>query len=371
MLPSDRIREDVREFTPYSPGLSMEEIKERYGLTRVVKLASNENPLGASPLVKRVLARKADMVFRYPRAGNPALVAALAAAHHVPPACVVAGNGSDEIIDLLVRVTCRPGQDNVVAFAPCFSIYVQQTRLCGVELRQPPLGPDFAFDLPALARACDDRTALVFLTNPDNPSGYAVPADQVVALAGSLPPKALLVVDEAYVDFAAPEADYSMLARWGQCDNVVVLRTFSKLYGLAGLRLGFGVMPEWLADYLLRVRLPFSVNLLAEAAGIAALEDRPFLQASRDTVLRGRALLAETLAALGCRVHPSQANFLMFAPPPGCAAKALFTAMLERGIIIRSLASYGLPDLLRVSIGNDEENELFLAAMKDILAHGC
>ncbi|EHJ47979.1 histidinol-phosphate aminotransferase [Solidesulfovibrio carbinoliphilus subsp. oakridgensis] len=372
MQPTDRIREDVREFTPYAPGLSMEEIKERYGLARVVKLASNENPLGASPLVKRVLARKADMVFRYPRAGNPALVAALAEAHGVPRGCVVAGNGSDEIIDLLVRVTCRPGVDNVVAFAPCFSIYVQQTKLCGVELRQPPLGPDFAFDLPALAGACDAKTALVFLTNPDNPSGYAVPADQVVALAKSLPPRALLVVDEAYVEFADPEADHSMLPRWGQCDNVVVLRTFSKLYGLAGLRLGLGVMPEWLADYLLRVRLPFSVNLLAEAAGIAALEDTPFRQASLETVLRGRRLLAEKLTGLGCRVYPSKANFLMFAPPsPQCGAADVFKALLGRGIIIRALKSYGLPELLRVSIGNDEENDLFLAAMKDLVENGC
>ncbi|MHC1791738.1 histidinol-phosphate transaminase [Solidesulfovibrio sp.] len=367
MQPSDRVREDVREFTPYAPGLSMEEIKEQYGLTRVIKLASNENPLGASPLVKRVLARKADTVFRYPRAGNPALTAALAAFHAVPGDCVVAGNGSDEIIDLLVRVTCRPGQDNVVAFAPCFSIYVQQTRLCGVELRQPPLGPDFAFDLPALAGACDERTALVFLTNPDNPSGHAVPAGDIVALARSLPPRALLVVDEAYAEFAEPAERYSMLARFAECDNVVVLRTFSKLYGLAGLRLGYGAMPAWLADYLLRVRLPFSVNLLAEAAGLAALEDADFVSASLTQVRRGRELLAKTLTDQGCRVYPSQANFLMFKPP--CPAPDLFTGLLSRGIIIRALKSYGLPELLRVSIGNNEENEAFLAAVKDILDH--
>ncbi|KHK01072.1 histidinol-phosphate transaminase [Desulfovibrio sp. TomC] len=367
MQPSDRVRDDVREFTPYAPGLSMEEIKERYGLSRVIKLASNENPLGASPLVKRVLARKADMVFRYPRAGNPALVAALAAHHGVPAACVVAGNGSDEIIDLLVRVTCRPGIDNVVAFAPCFSIYVQQTRLCGVELRQPPLAADFAFDLSALAGACDERTSLVFLTNPDNPSGHAVPAEDILALARTLPPKALLVVDEAYAEFAEPAERYSMLARFAQCDNVVVLRTFSKLYGLAGLRLGYGVMPDWLADYMLRVRLPFSVNLLAEAAGLAALEDVDFVTASLETVRQGRALLVAKLTDMGCRVYPSQANFLMFKPP--YPAADVFEGLLSRGIIVRALKSYGLPDLLRVSIGNDEENAAFLAAFKDIIDH--
>ena len=368
MQPTDRIREEVRAFTPYSPGLSMDEIKERYGLTRVVKLASNENPLGASPLVQRTLRDKADSVFRYPRAGNPALTAALGKAFGVSPSCIVAGNGSDEIIDLLVRVTCRPGIDNVVAFAPCFSIYVSQTRLCGVTLRQPPLGKDFAFDLDALVGAADDNTSLVFLTNPDNPSGYAVPAETVMALAKRLPPKALLVVDEAYVDFAEPEATHSMLPRFGQCDNVVVLRTFSKLYGLAGLRLGFGVMPEWLADALLRVRLPFSVNLLAEAAGIAALEDTVFRQASLEAVLRGRSMLTRELTALGCHVYPSQANFIMFRPP--LPALGIFETLLSRGIIIRALKSYGLPDLLRLSIGTDEENALFLTAFKDIVDHG-
>ena len=368
MQPSERVREEVREFSPYVPGLSMDEIRERYGLARIIKMASNENPLGASPLVKRVLARKADTVFRYPRSGNPALVAGFAAAHGLSPACVVAGNGSDEIIDLLVRVTARPGRDNVVAFSPCFSIYVQQTRLCGVELRQMPLGPDFRFDFAALTRLVDANTSLVFVTNPDNPSGYAVPAEELLRLARSLPEKALLVVDEAYVDFAEPEADYSMLARFGQCDNVVVLRTFSKLYGLAGLRLGFGVMPEVLADTVLRVKLPFSVNLLAEAAGLAALEDRPFLAATRETVLRGRERLSRELADCGCQVFPSQANFLMVTPP--VPALELYEALLARGIIVRSLKSYGLPDKLRISIGNDEENESFLAAVRDILNHG-
>lgn len=368
MQPSERVREDVREFAPYVPGLSMDEIRERYGLSRIIKMASNENPLGASPLVKRVLARKADTVFRYPRSGNPALVAGFAAAHGLPAACVVAGNGSDEIIDLLVRVTAQPGRDNVVAFSPCFSIYVQQTRLCGVELRQQPLGPDFRFDFSALTRLVDAHTALVFVTNPDNPSGYAVPADELIRLARELPEKALLVVDEAYADFAEPEAAYSMLARFGQCDNVVVLRTFSKLYGLAGLRLGFGAMPEWLADTMLRVKLPFSVNLLAEAAGLAALEDKPFLEASRDTVVAGRRRLTRELADCGCQVFPSQANFLMVTPPK--PALDVYEALLARGIIVRSLKSYGLPDKLRISVGNDEENTAFLEAMRDILHHG-
>ncbi len=362
------VRDEVRGFTPYSPGLSIDEIKERYGLARVIKLASNENPLGVSALVTRALTRKAGLVFRYPRSGNPALVAAIARTFGLDPAGVVTGNGSDEVIDLLVRVTARPGADNVVAFRPCFSIYVHQSRLCGVDLRQIPLRPDFSFDFEALLGAVDDHTALVFVTNPDNPSGHAVPAGELADLAGKLPPRAILVVDEAYADFADPAGEYTLLPRLGELPNVVVLRTFSKMYGLAGLRLGFGAMCAPLADYLCRVRLPFSVNLLAEAAGLAAMEDAHFLAATRETVLRGRESVSRELACLGCRVYPSMANFLMFAPPRPAAD--VFEELLRRGIIVRPLTSYGLPDMLRVSLGSDEENAAFLEAMGEIVGHG-
>ena len=361
------VRDEVRGFTPYSPGLSIEEIKEKYGLARVIKLASNENPLGVSALVARVLSRKAGLVFRYPRSGNPALVSGIARSFGLDPAGVVTGNGSDEIIDLLVRVTARPGLDNVVAFRPCFSIYVHQTRLCGVSLRQVPLGPDFRFDFEALLAAVDGNTALVFVTNPDNPSGYAVPAEQLAELAGKLPPRAILVVDEAYADFADPAGEYTLLPRLSELRNVVVLRTFSKMYGLAGLRLGFGAMAAPLADYVRRVRLPFSVNLLAEAAGMAAMEDVHFLAATRETVLRGRESVSRELSRLGCRVFPSMANFLMFVPPRPAAE--VFEELLRRGIIVRPLTSYALPDLLRVSLGADEENAAFLAAMEEIVGH--
>lgn len=365
MDPKDTLRPEVLEFTPYSPGLSIDEIKERYKLPSVIKLASNENPLGASPLVQRVLSRRSEVVFRYPQSGNPRLVKAIAEHHGVPVECVVPGNGSDEIIDLLLRVKARPGVDNVVAFQPCFSIYRLQAKLCGVEMRQAPLAQDFRFPFESMLELCDENTALVFLTNPDNPSGHAVKAAEIAYLAKAMPPRALLVVDEAYVEFAEPEQEYSVMNRLESLPNVVVLRTFSKLYGLAGLRLGFGVMPAWLADLVMRVRLPFSVNLLAEAAGMAALEDTHFRVATLETVRKGRAWLTAELERLGCTVQPSQANFLLFTPPT--EAKALFEALLARGIIIRPLASYGLPECLRVSIGSEPENRAFIQAMSEIM----
>jgi len=365
MDPRDTLRPEVLEFTPYSPGLSIDEIKERHGLASVIKLASNENPLGASPLVTRVLARRAESVFRYPQSGNPRLVKAIADFHGIDPARVAPGNGSDEIIDLMLRVKARPGQDNVVAFQPCFSIYRLQARLCGVELRQAPLREDFSFPFEELLGLCDENTALVFVTNPDNPSGHAVKAAELAYLAKALPPRALLVVDEAYVEFAQPEEDYSVLGRLESLPNVAVLRTFSKLYGLAGLRLGFGAMPPWLADYILRVRLPFSVNLLAEAAGMAALEDVHFRRATLETVRSGRDHLHAELTRLGCRPSPSMANFILFTPPAD--AGKLFQALLAKGIIIRPLASYGLPASLRVSIGSEPENKAFIQALEEAL----
>ena len=361
----DSVRPEVEGFTPYAPGLSIDEIQARYGLSQVIKLASNENPLGASPQVCAALARHAAKAFRYPQGGNPRLVAALARHHGLDPARVVAGNGSDELIDLLIRARAVPGRHNVVTFRPCFSIYALQTRFCGVELRQAPLKEDFSFDYEALLGLVDADTVLVFVTTPDNPSGYCPPVAELAKLAQALPAACLLVLDEAYMDFAEDESAHSLLPELDAFPNAAVLRTFSKSFGLAGLRLGYALLPPQLAGYLWRVRLPFSVNILAEEAGLAALDDTVFREESLRVVRNGRETLSRELRGLGCRVWPSQANFLMFRPPAGSPpAPELFEHLLRRGIIIRPLAGYGLPDLLRVSIGTEEENRRFLDACK-------
>jgi histidinol-phosphate aminotransferase len=276
----------------------------------------------------------------------------------------VAGNGSDEIIDLLIRATAEPGRDHVLAFDPCFNIYRLQSRLCGVDFRQIALRSDFTFPMQGLLDAVNDATAIVFLTTPDNPSGFAPPVEEVMDLHRRLPENCLLVVDEAYMDFAVPRERHSIIALAGGVPNLVVLRTFSKLYGLAGLRLGYGVISPSLADTLLRVKLPFSVNVLAEAAGIAALDDEAFRNATVATVVRGREMLTHGLAEIGFLVYPSQANFILVKPP--LAASELFEKLLRRGIIVRPLSSYGLPDHLRISIGNDRENNELMKAMRDI-----
>ena len=366
------VRPEIASLSAYVPGMSIAEVRERYGLSRVIKMASNENPLGVSPLVRKVLATSLEEAFRYPQGGNPALREALARAHHVSPERIVVGNGSDEIIDMLIRMLAVPGRHSVVCFEPCFSLYPIQARICGVETRRCPLSPDYSFDLDALFSLVDAGTRLVFVTTPDNPSGYCPPLTAMRRLAEQLEkhfPRCLLVVDEAYMDFAGDspedEARFSLLASGDVPDNVAIMRTFSKSYGLAGLRLGYGILPAELAQYYWRARLPFSVNILAEEAGIAVLQDSTFRAATLECVRAGRRRLTEGLRALGCTVWPSAANFIMMQLPEGCGtAAACFEALLQRGIIIRPLKSYSLPDHLRVSVGSDEENTAFLEAMK-------
>lgn len=364
-----RVHPAIADFTPYEPGKTIAAIQEQYGLSRVIKLASNENPLGTSAVVQEVIRRHAAYSFRYNQAGTPALSDAIGKHLGISSQCIVAGNGSDELIDLLIRVKARPGKDTVLTFCPCFALYVLQARLCGVTVRQAPLNPDMSFSFSALLEQADETTALCFVTTPDNPSGYSPAVTELEYLARSLPPQCLLVIDEAYMDFVDCVDKYSLLPRLGELDNVIILRTFSKMYGLAGLRLGYAVCPPWLAQAMLTVKPPFSVNHLAEAAGIAALEDTAFFQASKKAVLQGRAVLEKGLTGLGCTVYPSQANFLLFCPPPegNKSAQTIFELLLQKGIIIRALQSYGLERHLRVSIGNKEENILFLEALKEVL----
>ncbi|MEG2172129.1 MAG: histidinol-phosphate transaminase [Desulfovibrionaceae bacterium] len=363
------VRPEVARCKAYVPGLSIDEIRQKYHLDTVIKMASNENPLGTSPLVQAALQRHAAKAFRYPQGGNPRLVAALAAFHRVDPARIVLGNGSDEIIDMLLRMRAAPHVDNMVCFRPCFSIYPLQAQLCGIEVRQQNLAEDFSFSWQALRALVDEHTALVFVTTPDNPSGWCPPRDEVLAFARSLPAGCLLVVDEAYMDFADDEQAQSLLHVPDCPENILFLRTFSKSFGLAGLRLGYGIFSPVLAEYFWRVRLPFSVNILAEEAGLAALDDDVFRAETLRVVREGRHLVHKTLTAMGCTVYPSQANFCMFAPPPsGPPALELFEQLLRQGIIIRPLQSYALPHLLRVSVGNTAENAAFVHAMHTIVA---
>lgn len=366
-MSSHRVRPEILNFTPYAPGLTVEEIKARYGLEDVIKLASNENPLGVSPLAQEAIARAAGQAFRYPQNHSPRLTAAIGKAMGLPPGHIVAGNGSDEIIDLLFRVLAQPGKSNVICYEHSFSMYGLTARLCGVEYREVPRGEDYRLPLESLAEGVDGNTVMVFVTTPDNPTGLAARAEELQVLRGVLPKDVVLVVDEAYVDFTWPPEEYSVQHLVPEMDNLVVLRTFSKAYGLAGLRVGYGALPLWLADHVRRARPPFTVNLVAEEAALAVLEDDNFYSATLEVVFKGRERLLKRLPELGCKVWPSQANFVMFQPP--YPADQVCEELLKRGVIVRHLKSFGLAENIRVNVGTQPETEAFLKALEDIL-HG-
>ncbi len=352
------------EFSSYIPGLSIDEIREKYRVRNIIKLASNENPLGTSPLVRDTIKKYASFAFRYPRSGNIELVEEISKKLGLKKDNIVVGNGSDELIDLIIRL--NSGTDrNIILFDPSFSIYELQAKLCGVEIKKIPLNRDFSFPLERVIEAIDKNTAIVFLTNPDNPSGYAVKKFVILDFLNHIPEDVLVVVDEAYVDFTEEIKEYSLIDQIYKFNNLVVLRTFSKAYGLAGLRLGFGVMSEKLADVLRKIKLPFSVNILAEKAAIMALKDIDFYNLTLETVKKGRDFLSKGLKDLDCYVYPSKGNFIMFKPP--IDAEFVYKKLLKKGIIIRYLKSYNLPELLRVSIGNSRENKLFLDGLKEII----
>ena len=363
------IRPNVLDFEPYTAGMSIDEIQERYQLENIIKLASNENPLGTSPLVRKRLADNADLAFRYIQSGTPKLTKALARFLAIDEDHIIVGNGSDEIIDLIIRTCPTPGVHNIVACRPSFSMYRLQAKLCDVAFRQVPLKKDFSFDWDGIYDAIDHNTALVFLTTPDNPSGYCPTLAQMQAFIERLPAHCLLVVDEAYVEFCEDPACGSCLELFKQHTNIAILRTFSKIAGLAGIRLGYGILPKPLAKAIAAVKPPFSVNILAQEAGLAILEDSTFIQETYRVVQEGRRFLADSLQAMGCKVYPSQTNFLMFELPPSCSmdTRQVFEALLARGIIIRPLASYELPQCLRVTVGTEFENTTFIRQLHEVI----
>jgi len=359
------VRPEIMGFDPYKPGLTIEQIQAEYGLDTVIKLASNENPLGVSPVVKKTIARNAERAFRYPENHSPRLVKEISRHIDVPEECILVGNGSDEIIDMLFRMKAWAGKDNVVCYSNCFSMYRMCAQLSDIEYREVERDNTFSLPLDKMAEAVDENTAMVIVTSPDNPTGQAASVEDLAVLAGVLPEDCLLVVDEAYIDFAWPPESYTPVQAFDKFDNLVVLRTFSKAYGLAGLRVGYGILPPTLMALLKNARIPFTLNLLAEDAAIAALNDDTFYNETLSLVMAGREYFTKSLKQLGCKVWPTQANFVMF--EPRMDAMEVFQALLERGIIVRPLKSFGLPKCIRVNVGTEQENEKFIETLGGIL----
>jgi histidinol-phosphate aminotransferase len=350
-----KIRQCLEGLAPYVPG------KLKAG---AIKLASNENPLGPSPRAMETLRDCVSRVYLYPDNACAELREALAARHGLAPGNIVVGNGSDEIMMLAAAAYIRPG-DTTVTARETFSNYTFVTLLFDGKMKQAPLANGF-FDLEALSKLADSRTRLVFLCNPNNPTGTYFSREELEAFLRKTPPETLVVSDEAYADFAeAPDFpdSVSLLAKY---PNLLIMRTFSKLYGLAGLRVGYGIAREEVAADLLKAKISFSVNLPALAAARAALEDREFVEKSLAVNREGKAYLYGEFDRLGLAYYPTQANFICV--DTGRDSRDMERRIMDLGVTIRPLASFGIPRSLRVTVGTREQNGIFIACLEKALA---
>lgn len=351
---------------PYSPGKPVEELRRELGLERIAKLASNENPLGPSPKAVTAMQAVAGEMHLYPDGAAFALKQALSSHFGVPVENIAVGNGSDELIGLLGLVLLESPTDEVVVGDPSFVRYDSAAQLAPSVLKKVPLDAGMRHDLPAMARACTENTRMVFIANPNNPTGTYVSLSEVSAFLNDLPPQAILVMDEAYFEYACSEPGYPD-GRQMLLDGhpVVALRTFSKGYGLAGLRLGYGFAHADLVDGINRARGSFNVSRIAQAAGIAALSDVEFLQRTISTNRLSLKRLFEGLTAMGFHPVPSAANFLFV--DMGQPALPIFQNLLKKGLIVRPGHIFGTPNHLRISVGTLEETEWLLAELAGCL----
>ncbi len=358
-----KVPEHIARLKPYVPGKPIEELERELGITGSIKLASNENPKGPSPKAIEAITRVLRDLHRYPDGSGYHLRERLAEKLEVSRKNVVLGNGSNEIIELLVRTFLREG-DEVVMPAPSFLMYEIMVAASGAKAVKVPL-KDLAVDLEAIAGRISGSTRMVFVNNPNNPTGTIVSKDAWEKFLGQVPPDVILVMDEAYIEFVRDKT-CPMGSDYLNSDKLVVtLRTFSKAYGLAGLRIGYGVMRQELADLIHRVRQPFNTNALAQAGALAALDDDVFFHDTIQIVHEGLDFLYKKVNEMGLQYVPSQSNFFLIDMQQD--AGGLFEKMLSRGVIVRAMSAYGYPTHIRVTVGLPEENRRFIEALKEVL----
>lgn len=357
------VPENISTLVPYPPGKPIEELERELGITGSIKLASNENPLGPSPKALEAVRGALKALNRYPDGSGYYLREKLSERLGVPGDALVLANGSNEVIELMVRAFLRPG-DEVVMADPSFAVYPIVTKAAGARSLTVPL-TDLRHDLGAMAEAITDKTRIVFIANPNNPTGTIVTNRELRDFLRRVPDDVVVCLDEAYYEYVRSTSYPDGLSYVKEGWPVVVLRTFSKIYGLAGLRVGYGVAHPEIAGYLNRVRQPFNVNSLAQAAALAALDDEAHLKKSIENNTSGLEHLTRELKGLGYECVPTEANFFMIKVGDG---RGVYDALLGRGVIVRPMASYGLDEYIRVTVGTPEENRRFLDALSAVTA---
>jgi histidinol-phosphate aminotransferase len=348
----------------YQPGRPIEEVARELGLRAdsILKVASNENPFGPSPLAAAALQKAIPNVYLYPDGSAFYLKQKLASSLGVEPASLIMGNGSNEIIEFVGHALLGPGTDIVVS-QYCFAIYPIIAKMFGADVVTVP-AMDFGHDLPAMLKAITPRTRAVFVANPNNPTGTLAPREEVIKFVNSVPENVLVVMDEAYIEFLEDAVDLIPLIRRGDKNNLILMRTFSKIYGLAGLRIGFGIASPELVSAMEKIRAPFNTNLLAQAAAMAALDDHDHVRKTRLNNIAGLKFFTHALQKMGLEYVPSYANFMLVRVGAG---QKVFESMQKLGVITRPMGGYQLPEWIRISIGTPQENERSLTALKAAL----
>jgi len=359
----------VRAIAPYQGGRPIAEVAREFGLdeAKIVKLASNENPLGMPESAKKAMALAIADAGRYPDGNGFALKAAITAKYGVPAEWITLGNGSNDILELSAHAFVQPGQ-SVIYAQYSFAIYPLATQAVGGR-SLVIAAKDFGHDLDAMVDAIEADTRLIFIANPNNPTGTFITGHQIEAFLKRVPPNVVVVLDEAYTEFLAPELQYDSIAWVSRYPNLLVSRSMSKVYGLAGLRIGYGIAQPGITDLLNRIRQPFNVNSLAQAAAIAALDDKAFVEKSAQLNAAGYRQLTQAFDELNLTYVPSSANFVLVKVGDEDSAGARVNlGLLKQGVIVRPVGNYGLPQWLRISIGLPEENAVCIAALKKALA---
>lgn len=352
----------LRTIQPYVPGRPIEEIRKKLKLRRVVKLASNELPFLPSPAVRKAVMAELNNINRYPYSGCPALSGILAAGLDVAVGQLVFGNGSDELITLCARSFIAAGADEVIVSHPTFLIYSLQSTLCGAKVITVPM-KQYRYDLEAIAERITDRTKIIFIANPDNPTGSYITEAEFKKFMEQVPSRVIIFMDEAYYEFArAQKKDYpdtiGFLARY---KNLVITRTFSKAYGLAGLRLGYAVSSEEIAGIFNKMREPFNINRVAEAAAIAALKEKKRMQSSVRYICAEKKRLSAAFTEAGLSFVDSSTNFVLVFLED---AEAFVEYALRKGVIVRSMKGWGISGAFRVTVGERSENTLFISVLQ-------
>ncbi|MBV1904971.1 MAG: histidinol-phosphate transaminase [Pseudomonadales bacterium] len=358
-----QLNEKVLSMQPYQGGKPIEELTRELGITDIIKLASNENPRGSSLAVQRALRDFGTEFSRYPDGNGYVLKEALAAKYNIPTDMLTLGNGSNDVLDLIARVALSP-ETNAIMCEYAFVVYPLVTLSANAEPRAVP-SVNWTADLSGMLEAIDERTRIIFLANPNNPTGTWVEEAALVDFLSSLPKRIIVVLDEAYFEYVNKDNYPDGMALLGRFSNLVVVRTFSKVYGLAAMRLGYAVSSPDLADYMNRVRQPFNLNAMGMHCAVAALQDTAYVLESANMNALGMVQLEQGLSQLNISWIPSAGNFI----PVHTGEKSLeiYDELLKLGVIVRPLANYNMPEYLRVTVGLERENQRFLSSLDQVL----